>query len=127
MKVENTGLNIDYTARGTTIGPKHTRLAETELGRIDTMLGGAVSAHVILTEDKYRQIAEVTLKTRHDILVATCEGTDMLQALHDALRKIEQQAIKHKERKITVDRHGKPDSTAPLVELAGPPNEASPA
>ena len=125
MKVEQTGLNIEYTARWTTIGPKHKQMAEAELRRIDKMLGGAVSAHVILSEDKYRQIAEVTLKTRHDVLVATCEGTDMLQALHDALKKIEQQAIKQKERKITVDRHGKPDSSAPLVELAEPPGASA--
>jgi putative sigma-54 modulation protein len=125
MKVEATGLNIEYTARGTTIGPKHRRLADGELERIDKMLGGTVSAHVILTEDKYRQIAEVTLLTCNETLVAACEGTDMLQALHDALKKIEQQAIKHKERKLTVERHGKPDSTAPLVELAETPADSA--
>ena len=117
MNVENTGINIEYTARQTTIGPKLTRLAETELRRIDQMLGGAVSAHVILTEDKYRQIAEVTLKTCAETLVATCESTEMMTALHDALKKIEQQAIRHKERKITVERHAKPASSEPLIEV----------
>ncbi len=75
---------------------------------------------MILTEDKYRQIAEVTMKTPMESLVATCEGTDMLVALHDALKKIEQQAIKHKERKITVERHAKPNSAAPLIEIGSP-------
>ncbi len=125
MNVDSTGLNIEYTGRGTTIGVKHKKLAQSELMRIDSMLGGTVSAHVILTEDKYRQIAEVTLMTSHETLVATCEGSDMLHALGAALRKIEQQAVKHKERKITVERHGKPDSTAPLVEVADVPMEAS--
>ena len=118
MNVASTGLNIEYTGRGTTINVKQKALAEGELRRIDKMLGGAVSAHVILSEDKYRQIAEVTLMTCSETLVATCEGTDMLLALHDALRKIEQQAVKHKERKITVERHGKPDSAAPLIEVS---------
>jgi putative sigma-54 modulation protein len=120
MNVENTGLNIEYTARWTTITPKMKKLAETELKRIDHMLGGCVSAHVILTEDKYRQIAEVTLKTSTETLVATCEGTEMLSALHDALRKIEQQAVKHKERRITVERQAKPASTAPMIEVVSP-------
>lgn len=124
MNVESTGLNVEFTARGTTINVKHRALALGELGRIDKMLGGAVSAHVILGEDKYRKIAEVTLTTGYETLVATCEGTDMLQALHDALRKIEAQAVKHKERKITVERHAKPDSTAPLVEVADVPASA---
>ncbi len=118
MNVASTGLNIEYTGRGTTINVKQKALAEGELRRIDKMLGGAVSAHVILSEDKYRQIAEVTLMTCSETLVATCEGTDMLLALHDALRKIEQQAVKHKERKITVERHGKPESAAPLIEVS---------
>ena len=117
MNVENTGINIEYTARGTNLTPKLKGLAETELRRIDQMLGGAVSAHVILSEDKYRQIAEVTLNTSSEILVATCEGTEMLPTLHETLRKIEQQAIKHKERKITVERHAKPASAEPLIEV----------
>jgi putative sigma-54 modulation protein len=125
MNVKNTGLNIEYTARWTSITPKIKNLAETELKRIDQMLGRSVSAHVILTEDKYRKIAEVTLKTAHETLVATCEGTEMLVALHDALRKIEQQAVKHKERKITVERHAKPASSEPLIEVLSPPGVAS--
>jgi putative sigma-54 modulation protein len=125
MNVENTGLNIEYTARWTTITPKIRNMAETELKRIDQMLGGTVSAHVILTEDKYRQIAEVTLKTTTETLVATCEGTEMLVALHDALRKIEQQAVRHKERRLTVERQAKPASSEPLIEVISPAAVAS--
>jgi putative sigma-54 modulation protein len=137
MKVENTGrnieytgLNVEFTARWTNITPKIKKLAETELARIDQMLAGGggsgiIGAHVILTEDKYRQIAEVTLKTATETLVATCEGTEMLGALHDALRKIEQQAVKHKERRITVERHAKPASSEPLIEVISPSAVAS--
>jgi len=126
MNVKNTGLNIEYTARWTNITPKIKNLAETELKRIDQMLyGRTVSAHVVLTEDKYRQIAEITLKTATETLVATCENTEMLTALHDALKKIEQQAIRHKERKITIERHAKPASAEPLIEIASPSAIAS--
>ena len=113
-------MNVEYTGRGTTIGPKETRLAETELARIDKIIGRAVGAHVILTEDKYRKIAEVTLNAATEVLVAECEGTEMLVVLHDALKKIEQQAIKHKERRMTVQRHAKPDSAEPLIEVVTP-------
>jgi ribosome-associated translation inhibitor RaiA len=44
----------------------------------------------------------------------------MLVALHDALKKVEQQAIRHKERRITVERHAKPASSEPLIEVASP-------
>ena len=105
---------VEYTGRGTTITPKQRRLADSELTRINGIIGRTVSAHVILTEDKYRQIAEVTLELPSESLVAKCEGTDMLVALHDALKKIELQALKHKERRLTVERHSKPNSSVPL-------------
>ena len=110
-------MNIEYTGRGTDFNPKLRRLVQDELGRINKMLGDSTSAHVILTEDKYRMSAEVNLLTAQETLTAKCEGTEMHQVLHDALRKLEQQVVKHKERKITVERHGKPDSAEPLIEL----------
>jgi putative sigma-54 modulation protein len=111
-------MNVEYTGRNTSIGPRERKLADVELARIETILmGRAVSAHVILTEEKYRQIAEVTLLVAEETLVARCEGTDMCVALHDALRKIEQQVVKHKERKITVERQAKPASAEPLIEM----------
>ena len=113
-------MNVEYTGRGTTITSKQTKLAESELARIDTIIGRTVSAHVILSEDKYRKIAEVTMLTANETLVARSEGTDMLQALHDALKTIELQAIRHKERKMTVERQAKPNSAEPLIELASP-------
>jgi len=108
---------VEYTGRGTAITPKQRRLADSELARIDGVIGRTVSAHVVLTEDKYRQIAEVTLVLANDSLVVKCEGTEMLVALHDALKKIELQALKHKERRLTVERQRKPNSAVPLIEV----------
>jgi putative sigma-54 modulation protein len=111
-------MNVEYTGRNTVVGPREKKLAATELERINgILLGKIVSAHVILTEEKYRQIAEVTLMVATESLVARCEGTEMQQALHEALRKLEQQVVKHKERKITVERQAKPNSTEPLIEV----------
>jgi putative sigma-54 modulation protein len=116
---------VEYTGRGTAITPKIKRLADTELARMDGMIGRTVSAHVIVTADKHRQIAEVMMKTATDQLVATCEGTEMLGALHEALKKIEHQALRHKERKMTAERQRKPDSAEPLIELSMPQAAAS--
>jgi putative sigma-54 modulation protein len=111
-------MNVEYTGRGTTVGAREKRLADQELARIDTMLmGRVVAAHVILTEEKYRQIAEITLQTRFDTFVARCESTEMLVAVHDAIKKIEQQVLKHKERRMTIQRQAKPASAEPLIEV----------
>ncbi len=57
--------------------------------------------------DKYRQIAEVTVSHGGQTLVATCEATDMMTALQDALAKIEQQAVRHRQKTTTTMRHPK--------------------
>src|SRR5437763_1909479 len=105
-------MNVEYTGRQTTITAKLKTQAEAGLARIMKVCDQSASAHVILAEDKYRKIAEVTVKCRHGEWVATCESTEMETALHDALQKVEQQAIKNKERFDTISRHAK----APLTE-----------
>jgi len=107
-------MNVEYTGRQTTITAKLKLQAEAGIARIAKVVDRSATAHVILTEDKYRKIAEVTIRCRHGELVATCEDTDMEQALHDALQKVEHQAIKNKDRFDTITRHAKPE----VVEAA---------
>ncbi len=102
-------MKVEYTGRQTTITKKLKLQAEEGLEPIETIIGTTCSAHVILSTDKYRQIAEVTVKCKNRSLVATCESTEMLVALHDALAKIEQQAIRHNQRRTTIKRHPKGD------------------
>jgi putative sigma-54 modulation protein len=100
-------MDVEYTGRQTSITKKHKLLCEAGLARIAKIVGSSGSVHVILSKDKYRQIAEVTVQTRRQKLVASCEATDMEIALHDALVKIEQQAIRQKKKFATVKRHPK--------------------
>ena len=99
---------MEYTGRHTTITPKLKTISESGMVRIRLVTNRCTSAHVILTEDKYRKIAEITVQCRGDQLVAICEAIEMETALHDALHKVEQQAIKHKKRFDTVRDHPKP-------------------
>jgi putative sigma-54 modulation protein len=98
---------IEYTGRRTTITAKLKDQAHAGLERIGKVTNRCTSAHIILTEDKYRRIAEVNLQCRGESLVATCESTVMETALHDVLAKIEQQAIRHKEKFVTTREHPK--------------------
>lgn len=99
---------VEYTGRQTVITAKLKAQAEAGLALVEKVANRCTSAHVILTEDKYRKIAEVTVQCRGEQLVARCESTEMETALHDALQKVEQQAIKHKEKFATVRSHSKP-------------------
>lgn len=95
-------MNVEYTGRNTTITPNLRSQAEAGLARIDRVANRCISAHIILTEEKYRKLAEVTVQCRNETLVATCEASEMEQALRDALYTVEQQAIRSKERFATV-------------------------
>src|ERR1700759_98751 len=101
MPVECTGRQVAITQ------PLRT-LAEEGIERIARVLGKISSAHVVLTAEKYRQIAEVTVKTRACTVVALCESNaNMESALHDALVKAETQATRHKDRLRTRKRQPK--------------------
>jgi putative sigma-54 modulation protein len=99
---------VEYTGRKTAITSKLKQLTEEGLARIERVTNRCTSAHIILTEDKYRQIAEISVQCRNESLVASYEATDMEQALREALAAIEKQAVKSKERFTTVRSHPKP-------------------
>ena len=102
-------MHIEFVGRHCEVTAKHRAEATSYLERIILIAPKATTARVILTEDKYRRIAEVELLIPGGDLVGKCEGTDMMQALHDALRRIEQQAVKHNQRDQTIRDHKKPE------------------
>lgn len=98
-------MDVEYTGRQTTITKKLKAQTEAGLARIAKIVGNAGSVHVILTTEKYRHSAELTVQTRQLKLVATCESTEMALALRDALAAVEKQAIRYKKRRTTIKRH----------------------
>jgi putative sigma-54 modulation protein len=113
-------MDVEYTGRQTTITKKMKLQTETGLARITKITGNPGSVHVILSTDKYRQIAEVTVQTKHYKLVARCEATDMEMALRDALETIERQAIRQKKKFGTIKRHPKSDVKGAKADGAVP-------
>jgi putative sigma-54 modulation protein len=116
-------MDIEYTGRQTTITKKLKLNTEAGLKRIAKVAEKVVSMHVILTTEKYRHCAEIALKTRNSKLVAKCEATEMDVALSDALNKVEQQAIRQKQKTTTIKRHSKAGEKGPkgvAVEAAEP-------
>jgi putative sigma-54 modulation protein len=96
---------IEYTGRQFVITEKYRVQAEAGLERISKVVGGAASAHVILSVDKYRKIAEITVKNGSPDMVANCESAEMMTSLRDALAKVEQQAVRHRQKTTTTMRH----------------------
>ncbi len=102
-------MTIDYTARHTLVTAKLKEVAEAGIERIGRMTHLCKNAHIILTEDKFRMHAEVTLQCKGESIVATGESEQMETALRQALERVEHQAIRSRKRWETVrDRVAKP-------------------
>src|ERR1700730_7460978 len=117
-------MQVEYTGRQTAITPLLRRLAQEGLDRVSRVVGRTCSAHVILTEEKYRHTAEVTVQTKFQTIVGLCESPVMETALRDALAKAELQAIKHKDKFRTRTREPKDGKSALEPQLSRPRNNS---
>lgn len=87
-------MQAEYTGRQVTVTSALRKQAEEGLERIAKILGKLTGIHVVLSAEKYRQSAEVTVKTRLHTLVGISESASMETALREALEKVETQAIR---------------------------------
>jgi putative sigma-54 modulation protein len=99
---------VDYTGRQFEITPKIRKEVEAGLAKLAKIVGENCSSKVILTAEKQRRIAEITLTRRTKTLVGHGESTDVLVAIDTAIEHIEKQALKLNTRKRDVKRAVKP-------------------
>ena len=112
-------MEVDYTGRQFDITPKIRKEVEAGLAKLVKIVGDHCSSKVILTAEKQRRIAEITLTRRTKTLVGHGEATDVFAAIDVALEHIEKQALKLNTKKRDVKRAAKPTwkREAPEVEL----------
>ena len=114
-------MDVEYTGRQAAVTNELRALAGPFLDRMEKMIGRGSSAHVIMSAEKNRQIAEVTVKTRSHDLVGLCESTASPEAaLRQALEKAEAQAIRFKEKRATQKRLPKDEKAMVETALARP-------
>lgn len=87
-------MQIEYTGRQVSVTRALRTQAEAGIDRIVKILGRVTGAHVILSATKYRQTAEVTIKTRLSKIVGVAESPNMETSLREALERAETQAIR---------------------------------
>jgi putative sigma-54 modulation protein len=92
-------MNVEYTGRQFEITPTTRKQVEGGLEKIQKILGSNFDAHVILSTEKRRHIAEITVAVRnHAPIVGLSEAMEMSTAIGGALDRIERQAVKYKTR-----------------------------
>jgi putative sigma-54 modulation protein len=75
-----------------------------------------IRAHVVLTAERHRQIAEVTLHSRQADLTATAVTTDARLSLAGAIAKLQRQAEKQRTRRRVRKGAASPRKAAPPAE-----------
>jgi putative sigma-54 modulation protein len=113
-------MQIEYTGRQVTLTKSHHAIGDEGVGRIRKILGRITTAHIVLTAEKYRQTAEVTINTRLQSIVGLCQSTSMETALREAIAKVESQAIRHKDRLRARKRKPKEEKSPEDSQLARP-------
>jgi putative sigma-54 modulation protein len=107
-------MNVEYTGRQYEITPITRKQVEGGLEKIQKILG-TFETHVILSAEKRRHIAEITISVRnHAPIVGLAEAPEMITAIGGALDKIERQAVKYKTRWKSKKRQARKK-----MELAG--------
>ena len=89
-------MNVEYTGRQFEVTPAIRKQVQSGLEKIQKILGD-FDTHVILSAEKHRHIAEITVTVRnHAPIVGLAEATDMVAAIGSALDRIDRQAVKYK-------------------------------
>jgi len=91
-------MNVEYTGRHCEVTPALRKEVETGLTKIRKILGDRFETKVILTVEKHRHKAEITITPRNGPLVGLAQAKDMAIAVNEALDHLEKQALKYKTR-----------------------------
>lgn len=92
-------MNVEYTGRQFEITPLTRKQIEGGLEKIQKILGSNFETHVVLSVEKRRHKAEITITVRnHPPIVGLSEAMEMSVAIGESLDRIERQAVKYKTR-----------------------------
>jgi putative sigma-54 modulation protein len=99
-------LRIEFTGRHSEVPPEIKRLAERKLQKLARLLPGMTRAHVIVTRDKHRQIAEVSIRSKHLDLTAEEASPDLGGSLSTVIDKLTRRAQRQVDKRRTRKRGG---------------------
>ena len=109
-------MRIDFTGRQMDVSPELRHYTEGRLRKLTRLLRDRYDLHVILTAERHRRIAEITLKFRDYTLVGIETTRNARSSINGALDKLERQAVRVLGRRRERKRRPKP-ATAVLLNV----------
>jgi len=91
-------MSISYTARHTRVTPEAEAYCEKQIKSLEKVLGYELEASLMLSVEKYRQKAELNIKTKGGTVHAVVETDDMHSSLVAAFDSVKKRIKKEKEK-----------------------------
>ena len=113
-------MKIEFTGRNFTLSPTIKKHTNEHFNKIESVLNGAIKAHVILSVEKHhRHIAEVIVNWHDRALTGTAATDDMYVSVSQAIDRIRRQVLKVKGK--IIDRKHHALATSVVAPSPGPP------
>jgi len=99
-------MKIEFTGRNFTLTPAIKKQVTGHFRKIDTVLNGAIKAHVILSIEKHhRHLAEIIINWHDRSLTSNADTTDMYSSIAQAVDRLRKQAVRVKGKIIDRKHH----------------------
>lgn len=110
-------MNVEYTGRQFEITPAIRKEVEIGLAKIKKILGDKFDSKIVLSVEKHRHKAEITITPRNGPLVGLAQAGSMKAAINEALEHLCKQAVKYKTKRVDKKRHDRKKwNGKPVVE-----------
>jgi putative sigma-54 modulation protein len=108
-------MEITVTGRHMEIHDQLKEFIDNKLGKLGRIYPAVIEANVVLEQDRFQYVTEMSLHTKPFDLFSSAQSDNVNQSVLSALKKMERQLVKHKER--MQERKGKgPQTQSPETE-----------
>lgn len=116
-------MKIAYTGRQVELAPAQLRKLEARFAKVGKLLDGKEEreAHVVLALERHLHNAEITVNFHNRQLVGAGADADLFTAIHEAIEKLEKQALKVRTKWRDTTRQPRKEAPAPAPEPAAKP------
>jgi len=118
-------MEVEFTARQVKISKALRTQAEEGMERIARILGRSARASIVFSALKRLQVAELTIQARMQTIAASGEADTLDGALRKALEHAENQARRHRDRRIGSKRLPKEEKVLTAPPVARPKARAA--
>jgi putative sigma-54 modulation protein len=91
-------MNVIIHGHHLEVTPALRSYVEDKLARIRRHFDNVIDVDVVLSVDKLRQKAEITLRVRGSALHAACTEDDLYASIDSMMDKLDRQVLRHKDR-----------------------------